>query len=515
MKEPLRILHLEDDPTDAELVQATLAGEGIDCAVRVVATRADFTAALAEAGTDLILADFALPDFDGMSALAIVRETAPHLPFVFVSGRLGEEAAIESLKNGATDYVLKNRLSRLAPAVKRAIAEAAEQAELRKAEEGLAKAAIEIRDRAESYHNLFTSIRDVIVVVSHERTILHVNQPALRDVFGYELAEVVGKSTRTFYGDEEGFRRAGHVIKQIGATAGGKILELDFRRKSGELFDGEIYLMNRFDSNGERIGNIGIIRDVSERKKAEEALRDSEMRRYQLQAELSWAADVQAKLLPRGYPLIPGFDVAALCLPAKQVGGDFFDWQEVSPGIWSLTLGDVMGKGMAAAMLMATVRAAIRSVARNNRPAQALRMAGQALFEDLENSESFVTLFHAQLNAAERRLTFVDCGHGFALVRRGDGRVETLTPRGLPLGVPGQKNYQEGTVGFAEGDTLVLYSDGLIDARPELALNNTLLAGYLEGAASAQEIVERLIGLTQPEGPLPDDMTVLVARCVR
>jgi phosphoserine phosphatase RsbU/P len=513
MKESLRILHLEDDPRDAELVQATLAGEGIDCAVRVVATRADFAAALEEGGTDLILADFALPDFDGMTALAIVRETDPDLPFVFVSGRLGEETAIESLKNGATDYVLKNRLSRLAPAVKRALAETEERAELRKAEEELARAHSEIRERAESYHNLFTSIRDVIVVADHDRTILHVNQPALREVFGYELAEVAGKSTRTLYADEDGYRRAGHVLRDLGGSTKGMILELDFRRKSGELFIGELYLMMRIDSNGTQIGNIGIVRDISERLKAEEALRESELRRYQLQVELACAADVQAKLLPRGYPNIPGFDIAARCLPAKQVGGDFFDWQEVAPGVWSLTLGDVMGKGMAAAMLMATVRAVIRSVARNNRPAQALQMAGHALMPDLENSESFVTLFHAQLSVAERSLIFVDCGHGYAFMRRGDGRVEDFSPRGLPLGVPGQNIYEEGSVGFAKGDTLVLYSDGLIDAKPELALNNTLLAETLEGAANAQEMVERLIGLTQPQGPLPDDMTVLVARC--
>jgi len=272
-------------------------------------------------------------------------------------------------------------------------------------------------------------------------------------------------------------------------------------------------VMKRLDSKGVQTGNIGIIRDVSERKVAEEALRDSEMRRYQLQVELACAAEVQAQLLPRGYPHIPGFDIAARCLPAKQVGGDFFDWQEVTPGVWSLTLGDVMGKGMAAAMLMATVRAAIRSVARNNRPAQALQMAGHALRPDLENSESFVTLFHAHLNAAKRRLTFVDCGHGYAFMLRRDGRVEDLSPRGLPLGVLGQNIYEEGSVGFAKGDALVLYSDGLIDAKPELALNNTVLAENLEGAANAQEMVERLFGLTQPQGALPDDMTVLVARC--
>jgi serine phosphatase RsbU (regulator of sigma subunit) len=256
-----------------------------------------------------------------------------------------------------------------------------------------------------------------------------------------------------------------------------------------------------------------MIRDISEREKAEVALRESEMRRYQLQVELVYAAEVQAKLLPRNFPHIPGFDVAAQCLPAKQVGGDFFDWQEVCPGLWSLTLGDVMGKGMAAAMLMATVRASLRSVTQHNRPAKALQLAEYALLPDLDNSESFVTLFYGQLNSTNRVLTFIDCGHGYALLRRKNGTVEALSPRGLPLGVPGQKSYEEGSAVLETGDTLVLYSDGLIDARPDLELDSHKLALLLDDSMSAQEMVGRLIGLTELDEPLPDDVTVLVARC--
>ncbi len=509
----LRILHLEDDPRDAELVEATLAEEGIDCEVRVVDGREEFIAALDEGGRELVLADFALPGFDGMSALAIVRERYPDLPFVFVSGRLGEEAAIESLKSGATDYVLKTRLSRLVPAVNRALGESAERAERRKAEEELARASREIREREENYRNLFNSIRDVIVVTDHDRVVRQVNQPALKETFGYGTEELVGKSVRLLYAGEEGYRLTGREIFERRESVKGKIMELDFRRRSGEVFSGEVYALKQLDRNGVPTGNIAMIRDVSERKKAEAALRESEMRRYQLQVELVYAAEVQAKLLPRSYPQIPGFDVAAQCLPAKQVGGDFFDWQEVCPGLWSLTLGDVMGKGMAAAMLMATVRASLRSVTQHNRPAKALQLAEHALLPDLDSSESFVTLFYGQLNSTNRVLTFIDCGHGYAFLRRKNGTVETLTPRGLPLGVLGQKTFEEGTVSLGTGDTLVLYSDGLIDARPDLELDSRKLAGLLDDAMSAREMVGQLIGLTELDEPLPDDVTVLVARC--
>jgi phosphoserine phosphatase RsbU/P len=508
----LRILHLEDDPGDAELVQSVLTREIVDYDIQVVARRGEFIAALEGGGFDLVLADYALPGFDGMSALAIVRELFPDLPFVFVSGTLGEDSAIESLKSGATDYVLKNRLSRLVPAVMRALDEARERAELKKAEEALAQANVELRDRAESYQNLFSSMRDVIVVTDHDRTILQVNQPALRETFGFEVDEVKGKSVRLLYADEDEYQQTGREVFDLREPVNGKLLEIYFRRKDGRVFIGELNALKRLDSAGVPTGNIGIIRNIDERKKAQYALRESEMRRYQMQLELKYAAEIQAKLLPRSYPLIPGFEVAALCLPAKQVGGDFFDWQEVCLGVWSFTLGDVMGKGMAAAMLMATVRASLRSVI-HNRPSDALRMAEEALLPDLDNSESFVTLFHAQLHAEIRTFTFVDCGHGYAFLRRAGGKVEDLSPRGLPLGVPGEKLYEEGTGRMEKGDTLVIYSDGLIDARPELSLNNEILAANLHGATSAQEMVERLVALTKQEEQLPDDVTVLVVRC--
>ncbi|MGH8509192.1 MAG: putative bifunctional diguanylate cyclase/phosphodiesterase, partial [Gammaproteobacteria bacterium] len=120
----IRVLHLEDNESDAELVQARLVESGIACDFTRVETQEEFTAALDAEGYDVILSDNALPAFDGLSALAYARERCREVPFIFVSGTLGEEAAIEFLKAGATDYVLKQRLSRLAPAVQRALKEA-------------------------------------------------------------------------------------------------------------------------------------------------------------------------------------------------------------------------------------------------------------------------------------------------------------------------------------------------------------------------------------------------------
>src|SRR6202140_4729162 len=137
MPHPLRILSIEDDPKDAELIRDLLETEGIVCEVTRVDTEAALLASVEQGGIDLILADYSLPSFDGISALKFAMKTCPDVPFIFVSGTLGEEVAIEALKIGATDYVLKTSLSRLVPSVLRALREATQKAERKRAEEAL------------------------------------------------------------------------------------------------------------------------------------------------------------------------------------------------------------------------------------------------------------------------------------------------------------------------------------------------------------------------------------------
>jgi CheY-like chemotaxis protein len=124
---------LEDSPLDAELIREQLERSTPKPEIRLVSNRQEFVKALEERDFDLILSDFSLPDFDGMTALEMASREVPEIPFIFVSGILGEEAAIESFRRGATDYVLKQRLIRLPAAVERALAEAHEKAELRRA----------------------------------------------------------------------------------------------------------------------------------------------------------------------------------------------------------------------------------------------------------------------------------------------------------------------------------------------------------------------------------------------
>jgi len=137
MDKVIRILHLEDDAADAELIQATIEAAGIACVITLVQTREEFSESLLTGGYDIILADYKLPMFDGISALQITLKNDLQIPFIFVSGTMGEDIAIECLTEGATDYVLKQKLSRLVPAIMRALQETENQRERKQAEEAL------------------------------------------------------------------------------------------------------------------------------------------------------------------------------------------------------------------------------------------------------------------------------------------------------------------------------------------------------------------------------------------
>ena len=141
----LRILLLEDNEPHAELVEHFLRESGLKFRLTRVETREAFEQQLDDSLPDMILSDYALPSFDGYAALAIAKKRAPNTPFIFVTGTMGEEVAIETLKNGATDYVLKTRLGRLGPAVQRALRESAERRERQRAEEKLRRSLDQLR----------------------------------------------------------------------------------------------------------------------------------------------------------------------------------------------------------------------------------------------------------------------------------------------------------------------------------------------------------------------------------
>jgi PAS domain S-box-containing protein len=192
MKAALRILNLEDNKTDAELNAAMISARWPQCEFVRVDTRADFTAALELKSFDLILSDYTIPNFNGREALFLAHEKCPEIPFLFVSGTIGEDTAIEALKNGATDYVLKHRLMRLIPAVDRALHEAAERAERERAE-------LAMRESEHKYRKVFESLGEA-AFLADEKTgkIIDTNHCAER-MLGCGRAEILGHGLFSFF----------------------------------------------------------------------------------------------------------------------------------------------------------------------------------------------------------------------------------------------------------------------------------------------------------------------------
>jgi PAS domain S-box-containing protein len=366
-----------------------------------------------------------------------------------------------------------------------------------------------LSESEEQFRALVDQASDSFFLMDAKGYLLDVN-PAACEGLGYSREELLKMRVSDI---NAGFSAEQHIDRYWEPLQRGQpvIFETRHLRKDGSTFPVEVVLGMVNLREGRRF--LGIQRDLTWRKQTEEALRRSEERHYKLQVELDYAAQVQRNLLPASVPVLDKFEFAARSRPAQHVAGDFYDWEECNGQTMMIALGDVMGKGMAAAMLMATVRSVLRGVARKSRPDLEIEHAEKVLHQDLDRSDSFVTLFYSYLNLASKQLDYVDCGHGHVFLRRNDGRVEELLPRGLPLGVPDKEVYQQGSIVFAVGDALILYSDGLIDALSEQALDYTSLAKELDGASSADEMLARLMGLV-PEGTtIADDLTVLVVRC--
>ena len=187
MNPPTRVLLVEDVPAEAELEMRELKRAGLAIVHRLVDTEDRFREALGSFAPDVILSDFSMPQFDGMAALAIARERAPDVPFIFVSGTIGEEYAIRALKNGATDYVLKTNLVRLPPAVERALAEAKERRAQREVQ-------VELDAARERLTSIFNTLPDMLWSMDGRGERVRFASPAAMYVFGRRAEEFMADS---------------------------------------------------------------------------------------------------------------------------------------------------------------------------------------------------------------------------------------------------------------------------------------------------------------------------------
>ncbi|MBF0499300.1 MAG: SpoIIE family protein phosphatase [Candidatus Riflebacteria bacterium] len=332
---PLNLLLIEDSDDDAHLLLRELERGGFDVAHCRVETKDEMVDALTRQPWDLIISDYVMPRFSGLSALSVLHERNIDLPFLIVSGKIGEETAVEAMKAGAHDYLLKGNLFRLVPAIHR------------------------------------------------------------------ELA----------------------------------------------------------DASGRR-----------ERRKTEEELRHAR------EQEVEIAARIQQTLLigkPPGE--LEGARLAFLTIPSQAVDGDFYDFYQHRDMLFDLVIGDVMGKGIPAALIGAATKATfLHAMNRllaidpdcHPTPEEIITVVHTDLSGQLSNLMSFVTLIYARFDLETRTLYFVNCGHPPILhFRRATGDFSLISTGDPPLGVAENALYHQLVLPFDRGDTIFFYSDGVVDAR--------------------------------------------------
>lgn len=271
MNQLIHILHLEDDSVDAELVREKIEAAELNGQIDHVRTGDEFEAALRRGGYDIILADFRLPAYDGMSALRLAQEVCPEVPFIFVSGTMGEEAVIEGLTKGATDYVLKQRLSRVAPAVRRAMQEAENWRARKRAEEELRKLSRAVEQSAST------------IIITDTLGYIEYANPRFTEITGYPVEEVLGEHTR--------FLRSGYTTQeeyeQLWKTiTSGKEWRGEFQnvKKNGELYWESASISPIKNADGVITHFLAVKEDITSRKQAE-AEREKLLAQIQQQAQ--------------------------------------------------------------------------------------------------------------------------------------------------------------------------------------------------------------------------------------
>jgi len=254
----LRVLILEDNPNDYELVLHQLRRAGFEPQATRVETEAEFSARL-DPGLDLIIADYSLPQFDGLRALKIVRARELDVPFILVSGTIGEEIAIGALQAGAADYVIKDRIARLGPAVTRALEEKRFRDEKKRAEAQIAYQA-----------NLIEQVNDAIIAVDRQFNIVTWNRGAEK-MYGWTATEAIGRRVTEIVRTQSTDAQVAESVRQVQKQGYGHIEAMHYR-KDGSTFDVEVNTITLRDAQGQITDYVTVTRDITESKRAEQEI---------------------------------------------------------------------------------------------------------------------------------------------------------------------------------------------------------------------------------------------------
>jgi PAS domain S-box-containing protein len=262
MEKPLNALLVEDSETDAELLLLEIARGGYEVVHERVETEADMRRALAEGTWDIVLSDYSLPQFNALAAIEVLRQSGLDIPIIIVSGTIGEDIAVPALKAGAYDFMPKDRLSRLLPAIQRELREC--QVRRRERESEQTRRAAEARFRV-----IMETATDGVVAIDQRGFIEYVN-PAAAKMFGYTSQELAGKALQLLIPERFRETPAGDFSQFLESSMLGRTVEVAGRRRDGSEFPIDLSLAS-WSSDGQ-VHFAGIMRDVTERKNVDAQL---------------------------------------------------------------------------------------------------------------------------------------------------------------------------------------------------------------------------------------------------
>jgi PAS domain S-box-containing protein len=343
----------------------------------------------------------------------------------------------------------------------------------------------ELRRQKEYFEALVLNSPVAIAIMDLDAKIASWN-PAAERLFGYTEAQAIGRSIDDLIAETpELHEEILEFTKQI--SSDGRVDAVTRRsRKDGTLVNVEL-LAVPVTVGGERVGTYAMYHDITELKRIEEEVRqlnkDLENRvverteqlksamarqqqetqeRQRLEQELHIARLIQQTLLPKSLPGLPDYEVAAYYQPARQVGGDFYDFLELPDGRLGLIVGDVSGKGVPAALVMAITRTMLQAAYRLGSPGEILEHVNNTLYRDIPPN-MYVTCLAALLDSRTGRLQYANAGHDLPYLRHADG-VSKLRATGMPLGLMPGMSYEQKEFTLQPGDSVLLYSDGLVEA---------------------------------------------------
>jgi PAS domain S-box-containing protein len=452
MKPPLRVLIVEDSEFDARIMVNLLRQGGWDVSYRRVETAAAMQEALAEGTWDCVLSDYNLPEFSAPDALSILQKSALDLPFLVISGGIGEDIAVATMKAGAHDYLMKGNLQRLAPAVERELREAA----IRNAERSAKQA---LKDSEVRYRTLWETCPDAVLVMDADGVVRFANA-AVQEVFGYSPEEISGQPFAILQAEEgrEGkFARLLASLKGQLTAARCRSMETIARHRNGSAIPVEISFSGMVLDSQRHF--VAFVRDITERKRSEKALLENER-------EFRAAREIQQHLFPKQPPALPGLDIAGASYPAATASGDYFDYLPMLKGRLGVVVGDVSGHGIGPALLMAITRAYLRLLtSRRENPGEILTVANQTLIDDM-GSERFLTLCLVRIDPENRTLVYANAGHSTAYLINAAGELKhPLKRTGIALGWNANAAYTDSDpIALENGDVLILGTDGIEEA---------------------------------------------------